>query len=108
MTLHPMRKPALACSLGTLTLLLAACGGGAGNEPDATATATDTGARARILAVQQGDNPEAVLTPLLATASSMERGDLSAAAAIDHDENTRWSSAASDDQFLVLDFGRGT
>ena len=106
MTLHPMRKPALACSLGTLTLLLAACGGGAGNEPDATATATDTGARARILAVQQGDNPEAVLTPLLATASSMERGDLSAAAAIDHDENTRWSSAASDDQFLVLDFGK--
>jgi CxxC motif-containing protein (DUF1111 family) len=48
---------------------------------------------------------EAVLTPVSASASSTERGDLSAAAAIDHDESTRWGSGFSDDQYLTLDFG---
>lgn len=49
---------------------------------------------------------EAALTPVKAFSSWDERGDLSAAAAIDHNMNTRWSSGFSDDQFLTLDFGK--
>ncbi|WP_374580828.1 di-heme oxidoredictase family protein [Pseudoduganella sp.] len=48
---------------------------------------------------------ETVLTPVAATASSSERGDLGASAAIDGNEGTRWGSGFSDDQFLTLDFG---
>jgi len=40
-----------------------------------------------------------------ATASSSERGDLPASAAIDGDEDTRWSSAFSDPQWLQVDLG---
>lgn len=45
------------------------------------------------------------LTPLSATAGSTERGDLSAAAAIDHNDTTRWGSGFADDQYLTPDFG---
>ncbi|MTV36237.1 c-type cytochrome [Duganella radicis] len=49
--------------------------------------------------------PEVALTPVAATSSGSERGDLSAAAAIDHNPGTRWGSLFSDDQYLTLDFG---
>jgi CxxC motif-containing protein (DUF1111 family) len=83
-----------------LTLLLAACGGGA----DSTASAPRT---LSAMKVQGGAvaAAETALTPVSAIASSSERGDLSGAAAIDHNEGTRWSSGFSDDQSLTLDFG---
>ena len=85
-----------------LTLMMAACGGG--GEQAATPQA------ARVLSAMkvQGDampSTETALTPVSATASSSERGDLSAAAAIDHNDTTRWGSGFSDDQYLTLDFG---
>jgi CxxC motif-containing protein (DUF1111 family) len=49
---------------------------------------------------------EVALTPVGATASSSERGDLSAAAAIDHDMNTRWGSGFTDNESLTLDYGQ--
>jgi hypothetical protein len=84
-----------------LTLLLAACGGG---SADSTANAPRT---LSAMKVQGGAvaAAETALTPASAIASSSERGDLSGAAAIDHNEGTRWSSGFSDDQWLTLDFG---
>ncbi|WP_436761826.1 glycosyl hydrolase [Streptosporangium sp. V21-05] len=43
-----------------------------------------------------------------AVASSAERGDLSAAAAVDGDSGTRWSSKFSDPQWLQVDLGKST
>jgi hypothetical protein len=43
-----------------------------------------------------------------ATASSAERGDLSAAAAVDGKTGTRWSSKFSDPQSLAVDLGKST
>ncbi|WP_245966339.1 glycosyl hydrolase [Sphaerisporangium album] len=43
-----------------------------------------------------------------ATASSAERGDLSASAAVDGRTGTRWSSKFSDPQWLQVDLGRST
>jgi CxxC motif-containing protein (DUF1111 family) len=80
-------------------LALAACGGGAKDTPAAE------GRSATASAFRMG-GVETALTPVAAAASSSERGDLSAAAAIDHDANTRWSSGAGDDQHLTLDFGQ--
>ncbi|MFZ6648872.1 di-heme oxidoredictase family protein [Undibacterium sp. TJN25] len=93
--LHNLSKKGLPLAL---TLLLAACGGS--NE------ASDPNATPRALkSLAAGANVEVVLTPVSASATSSERGDLSAAAAIDHDEGTRWGSGFSDDQSLTLDFG---
>lgn len=83
-----------------MALALAACGGGSGGTP-----ATAEGRIATASAFKMG-GVETALTPVAATASSSERGDLSAAAAIDHDATTRWSSGAADDQHLTLDFGQ--
>ncbi len=96
-------------------LLVAACGGGGGagdtgtataqaGAPGATAAAATT-PNAQALAAVAGDT-EAVLTPVSATATASERGDLSAAKAIDNDDGTRWSSGFTDDQALVLDYGK--
>ena len=90
--------------------LLAACGGGGGAQQDPAAQvasqdggSADAAARAK---AQAGDNgSETALTPVAATASSMERGDLSAVKAIDHDDNSRWGSAFSDNEWLTLDYG---
>ncbi|MET0322946.1 MAG: di-heme oxidoredictase family protein [Duganella sp.] len=79
-------------------LLLAACGGG--DTPAAAGGRTATAGAFKLAGV------ETALTPVAAAASSSERGDLSAAAAIDHDASTRWSSGAADDQHLTLDFGQ--
>jgi hypothetical protein len=85
-----------------LAMLLAACGGNS-SEPAAPAAKTAGLLKAggpSIAAV------ETALTPSSASATSSERGDLSAAAAIDHKQDTRWSSGFSDEQSLTLDFGK--
>jgi CxxC motif-containing protein (DUF1111 family) len=92
---------ALTSAPCALAVLLVGCGGGSNGEM--TTTASDDSARVHALAVSDAG---VALTPVGATASASERGDLGAAAAIDHDESTRWSSGFSDDQFLVLDFGQ--
>ncbi len=100
------RHRASICAGYSLAALLAGCGGGngAGGAADVSANPADDGgdSRARALAVETGT----ALTPVAATASASERGDLSPAAAIDRNESTRWSSGFTDNQFLVLDFGK--
>lgn len=81
-----------------MALALAACGGGGSEQPGAPALST-----AAQLASQVSS--ETVLTPTGATASSAERGDLSASAAIDRNDSTRWGSAFTDAENLTLDFG---
>jgi CxxC motif-containing protein (DUF1111 family) len=83
-----------------LTLLLAACGGG-----DSTTSAKSVVAGV-FKAMGIGDSQEVELTPVSAIASSLERGNLAAAAAIDHDDGTRWASGFTDDEYLTLDFGQ--
>jgi len=94
-----------------LAVLLAACGGGGGGGTGAgsaggtaTVSAADSDGRARALAAVT--EAGVVLTPVAVTASASERGDLSPAAAIDHNDDTRWSSGFSDDQSLTLDYGQ--
>jgi CxxC motif-containing protein (DUF1111 family) len=79
----------------TLTALLAACGSG---SDDPSAASRKASLAAEVTA-------EAPLTPVDIKASGEERGDLSPDKAIDHDDNSRWSSLAADDQYLTLDFG---
>ena len=105
------RNPSIQGLPLALSLLLAACGGGSGGA-DSKAGASLTlssstmqgGGSARGMAAA-GASPEVALTPLGATATSAERGDLAAAAAIDGNVGTRWGSAFSDEQSLTLDFG---
>ena len=86
-----------AAPLLPLVLALAACGGGGDAAPTAaTAPTAQLGAQVA---------SETVLTPVGATASSAERGDLSAAAAIDRNDGTRWGSSFHDNEYLTLDFG---
>jgi CxxC motif-containing protein (DUF1111 family) len=50
--------------------------------------------------------PETVLTPVATFETSFERGDLTAAAAVDADDvNSRWGSKFTDDESMTLDFG---
>jgi CxxC motif-containing protein (DUF1111 family) len=84
-----------------LIALLTACGGG-GEETTQPAPRTLSAMKIQGAAV----SAEVALTPVGATASSVERGDLSAAAAIDHNSGTRWGSGFADDQYLTLDFGK--
>ncbi|TFV99539.1 thiol oxidoreductase [Oxalobacteraceae bacterium OM1] len=93
---------AAACALA---LLLSACGGGGAETAETPAATSESGRASRLFAAAAAVTTETALTPVAATASAVERGDLSAAAAIDHNETTRWSSGFSDDQFLTLDFG---
>jgi CxxC motif-containing protein (DUF1111 family) len=86
-----------------LSVLLAACGGGEKATGDTVAGASEQ-AGARAMAAAAGS--ETALTPVTVTATGSERADLSASAAIDHDNATRWSSAFSDDQSITLDYGR--
>ena len=87
-----------------LSLLLAACGGGSGDATAPTAQGSMS-SMSRLLATT-GTAAEAPLTPVSASATSAERGDLSAAAAIDNNDKTRWGSGFSDNQSLTLDFGK--
>jgi CxxC motif-containing protein (DUF1111 family) len=89
-----------------LALVLTACGGGS----DST-SASAQGDKSAALKLQGGAlkaaaEAETALTPTGVSASGAERGDLSAAAAIDHNDGTRWGSAFSDDQNLTLDYGQ--
>src|SRR5471032_2092691 len=95
--LRELLAPGLALALAAL---LSACGGGS----DSAAPSGKTAQSAMFKALST--SPETALTPVSASASAVERGDLSAAAAIDHDETTRWSSGFTDDQYLTLDFGK--
>jgi CxxC motif-containing protein (DUF1111 family) len=83
-----------------LALALTGCGSGDASQP---AQASGTRLLARSAASTAGT--EMPLTPVGASASASERGDLGPQAAIDHDAATRWGSGFSDDQWLVLDFG---
>jgi CxxC motif-containing protein (DUF1111 family) len=86
-----------------LALLLVACGGGdAGTAGPVGATATQNRLLASVAAVS---SPEVALTPVGAVATSAERGDLSAGAAVDQSLQTRWGSGFTDDQSLTLDYG---
>ncbi|MBV8657549.1 MAG: discoidin domain-containing protein [Burkholderiales bacterium] len=53
-----------------------------------------------------GNQAESEVVPVSAFASSQERGDLNAAAAIDNNLSTRWGSAFTDSEYLALDFGK--
>ncbi|WP_426076110.1 di-heme oxidoredictase family protein [Janthinobacterium sp. PSPC3-1] len=94
--MNQFRHSLRAVPLLSLVLALAACGGG-GSETTTAALPT-----AQLGAVVSS---ETVLTPVGATASSAERGDLSAAAAIDRNDSTRWGSGFTDGEYLTLDFG---
>jgi len=82
-----------------IALLVAACGGD--SAPNGTAPNTAPRSLGTVAA-----NVETALTPVSATASSVENGGLSATAAIDGNDGTRWASAFADDQFLTLDLGK--
>jgi CxxC motif-containing protein (DUF1111 family) len=92
------RRYALAALL--LPALLAACGSGS-DDPAASPLRSATMAKQSAAVAT-----ETALTPVTATASGSERGDLSASAAIDHDAATRWGSNFADDAWLTLDFGQ--
>src|SRR5476649_2803966 len=96
MTMPTLRHLSTRGAPLVLALLLAACGGGGSdaNSPQSQ----------RLLG-SSVSSVETVLTPVSAAASSSERGDLSAAAAIDHNPNTRLGSGFSDNEYLTLDFG---
>lgn len=97
-----MKNRVKLATAAAVAVMLTACGGGGADV--GTKDAPLLGAtEARVKNAAAG--AETALTPLAALASSAERGDLSAAAAIDHNEGTRWSSGFSDDQWLTLDYG---
>jgi CxxC motif-containing protein (DUF1111 family) len=87
-----------------LPALLAACGSGSSDPaPPGAQSMSMSGSMSKMA----GDiSSETALTPVAASASASERGDLSAAAAIDYDDTTRWSSGFTDDQWLTLDYGQ--
>ncbi|MRX06513.1 c-type cytochrome [Pseudoduganella sp. FT25W] len=93
---HKFTRTALPIAL---SLALAACGGGSDSSPASSA-------RTMGMLKQGGALSQVALTPVGATASSSERGDLNAAAAIDANDNTRWGSGFSDNEWLTLDFGQ--
>ena len=101
---HALRQLAAQGLPLALTALLTACGGSAGDA--SSPTVMESISKMAVAVVAAFGTSETVLTPVTAVASSEERGDLSAAAAIDHNDNTRWGSGFSDDQFLTLDFGK--
>lgn len=97
-----------ACALA---LLVGGCGGGQGGGATGAAgtgavSAAVEDAGSRVHAMSATDELGIALTPVTATATASERGDLSPLAAIDHDDGTRWSSGFSDEQSLTLDYGR--
>jgi CxxC motif-containing protein (DUF1111 family) len=99
-TFHRLKMTGLPLAL---SLALAACGGGSDTP---TADSTRTASAMKVMGgASAAAEPEVALTPTAATSSGSERGDLSAAAAIDHNQGTRWGSLFSDDQYLTLDFG---
>lgn len=88
-----------------LAALLTACGGNGDGESQVTSMQSSSLSVLKAVAGVFGE-PETALTPARAYASSAERGDLDGPAAIDGNRNTRWGSRFTDDEFLVLDFGK--
>jgi len=99
----PGRGRARALPLA-LTLLLAACGGSNGESPMASMQNASLSLFNSVASAIDG--PETALTPVRAYASSAERADLDAPAAIDHNNGTRWGSRFTDAEYIVLDFGQ--
>ena len=97
------RRHRWAVAAQALALLAAGCGGGDGAQ---SGVADANQAAEAVTAQAKAATAEVPLVAVQATASSAERGDLSAAAAIDKNPATRWGSSFSDNQFLVLDFGK--
>lgn len=95
-----IRMPGLPLAL---TLLLAGCGGSNGESPVAAMQSASHSLFKSVAGVFA--DTETALTPVKAVASSAERPDLDAPAAIDRDNNTRWGSRFTDNESLVLDFG---
>lgn len=89
----------------TVLLSLAGCGGRDGEAPQTNPTVLKS-------VISSGSSRDATLERLLipvgASASSAERGDLGAAAAIDSNPASRWGSQFTDNQWLALDFGKST
>jgi len=83
-----------------LAAVLAACGGGDGDQ--AAGTGLMSGMKRLAASVMQS---EVELKPVAATASSSERGDLGATSAIDGNDNSRWGSGFTNNEWLTLDFG---
>lgn len=96
-----LRMPGLPLAL---TLLLAACGGGNGESPISTMQSVSK-SLSRTFSSAAAE-PESPLTPIKATATSSERGDLDAKFAIDGDRSTRWGSRFTDDESLTLEFAQ--
>ena len=105
MTVSTHNKLGLLAVHAAAVIMLAACGGGS-SDGGATATATASERSSTVREQAAAASTDTALTPVAATASASERGDLSAAAAIDHDENTRWGSGFTDNQYLTLDYGK--
>jgi len=107
---NAMREAGLRLVPIALAMGLTACGGGGGSSDAGSAQVQQSaaGMAKAMAATGSGDAApvEQALTPVSASSSSNERGDLNAGAAIDHDDNTRWGSGFSDDQFLMLDYGK--
>ena len=97
---HPRFRSAPALAL---MLLLAACGGPSGDTaapvPPIVLSMTTS------LLAAPSVTEESQLAVAAVSASSAERGDLGAAAAVDNNPATRWGSGFSDNQWLTLDFG---
>jgi len=83
-----------------LAVLLAACGGGDGDQAAGTGL---MGSMKRLAAAVTQSEVE--LKPVTATASSSERGDIGPSMAIDGNDNSRWSSGHTENEWLTLDFG---
>lgn len=101
-TRGPLRKLSVQGLPLALTLLLAACGGNGGGE----SAPVGQGGMSGTSRMAAGAAAETALTPVGASASSAERGDLGGASAIDHNDKTRWGSGFNDGESLTLDFGK--
>ncbi|RNF31655.1 thiol oxidoreductase [Massilia aurea] len=94
------RMPGLPLAL---MMLLAGCGGG--GDGDSPMSSMQSASKSLFRAFSgAAEQPEAPLTPIKATATSRERGDLDAQYAIDGDRNTRWGSEFTDQQHFTLEF----
>ncbi len=121
---HPLLIPTSRMMLcaSSLAALLAACGGGGGApgggetaagsamaagaaaSPTATADVADTSAAAATASAGAAAGANLALKRAV-TASSTQQTGLAPAAAVDGDNNSRWSSAFGDSQWIRVDLG---
>lgn len=108
-----MQRGAASLASALLILCVSACGGGGGEGASDAAGANAVSLAlspkaAERPAARAPDQPAAVIRPQAATSSAVENPGLSAAAAIDGNPNTRWSSRSVDDAWIQFDFGTRT